>query len=202
MLISLLGATGMVGSAILTEATARGHQVAAYTRTGSAPGTKPLELGQTQELLDIINASDLTVIAVAGRDNYDAVVAAHRALIAAAPTGRLLIVGGAGALQAGDGLLLDSPDFPAEYLQEAQTFARVLADYRAADNLAWTMAAPSPLITPGVRTGQYKVALDTPAGMVVSAEDFAVAVVDEAENPQHTGRRFTVASADEAAAQG
>ena len=43
---------------------------------------------------------------------------------------------------------------------------------------------------------------DTPAGGFVSAEDFAVALIDEAVAPKHMRERFTVASQDEEAAQG
>lgn len=201
MNIAVIGAAGMVGSAIVAEAKDRGHQVTSYTRSGSA-GTLALDLANTAALVEVINSSEATVISVASRDDYSAAIAAHRALIAAAPTGRFLIVGGAGALNAGEGLLLDSPDFPEEYLTEAKTFAAVLDDYRAASDLNWTMLAPSPMIAPGARTGDYRTELDVPAGMFVSTQDFAVAAIDELEKTAHVGTRFTVASADEAAAQG
>ena len=201
MNIAVIGAAGMVGSAIVAEAKDRGHQVTSYTRSGSA-GTLALDLANTAALVEVINSSEATVISVASRDDYSAAIAAHRALIAAAPTGRFLIVGGAGALNAGEGLLLDSPDFPEEYLTEAKTFAAVLDDYRAASDLTWTMLAPSSMIAPGARTGNYRTELDVPAGMFVSTQDFAVAAIDEIENPAYIGTRFTVASADEAAAQG
>lgn len=201
MNISVIGAAGMVGSAIVAEAEDRGHQVTSYTRSGSA-GTSALDLANTEALVEVINSSEATVISVASRDDYSAAIAAHRALIAAAPTGRFLVVGGAGALQAGDIKLFETPDFPEEYLPEAKTFAAVLEDYRVASGLNWTMLAPSPMIAPGARTGDYRTELDVPAGMFVSTQDFAVAAIDELENPAHAGTRFTVASADEAAAQG
>lgn len=54
--------------------------------------------------------------------------------------------------------------------------------------------APSPVIAPGKRTGEYMTADDVPAGEGVSTQDFAVALIDEAENPTHRQARFTVAS--------
>lgn len=201
MNISVIGAAGMVGVEVVAEARARGHEVTAYTRSGSQ-GSQALSLDNTKDVVGVINTSDVTVISVASRDNYAAAIDAHRALIAAKPTGRVLVVGGAGALQVGEGLLLDAPGFPDEYKPEAQTFAQVLEDYRASEGLDWTIIAPSPAIEPGARTGSYLEALDTPAGGFVSTQDFAVAILDEAENPKHKGERFTVASADEAAAQG
>ena len=105
------------------------------------------------------------------------------------------IVGGAGALQAdAQTRLKDTPDFPEQFRTEAQTFSDVLDLYRASEGLHWSMLAPAPMIAPGQRTGSYRTELDVPAGESISAEDFAVALVDEAESDAHAGRRFTVAN--------
>ena len=205
MHISVVGAAGMVGSQITAEALSRGHQVDAYTRSGRTTdltATQPLALTDTDAVAQVVNASDATVITVGGRDDYEAVVAAHERLIAARPTGRVLVVGGAGALPVGDQRLLDSPDFPAAYLPEATAFARVYDDYAASEGLNWTMIAPSPEIAPGVRTGHYVDGGNGLAGGFVSTQDFAVAALDELENPAYAGERFSVASTDEAAARG
>ncbi|MGX9899270.1 hypothetical protein ACW0JT_04070 [Arthrobacter sp. SA17] len=58
----------------------------------------------------------------------------------------------------------------------------------------WTVLAPAPLIQPGERTGEYVTALDTPAGSQISTQDFAVAMLDEIENPKHRRTRFTAAN--------
>lgn len=204
MQISVIGAAGMVGSEFVTEATACGHQVRPYTRSGRTVGemtSQALAFTNTDAVVDVINSSDVTVISVASRDDYDAVVAAHQNLIAAGPTGRILVVGGAGALKVGDQRLLDSPDFPSEYLTEAKAFAQVFDDYAASTDLKWTMIAPAPEIAPGVRTGNYATVGDNLPGGFVSTQDFAVAGLDEIENPAYSGRRFSVASAEEAAAR-
>ncbi|MDO4916784.1 MAG: hypothetical protein Q3974_04110 [Rothia sp. (in: high G+C Gram-positive bacteria)] len=79
----------------------------------------------------------------------------------------------------------------------------ILDEYRKhAGLLQWTMLAPSPVIAPGVRTGEYSSELNTVAGFFVSAEDFAVALVDESEKAEHVGERFTAGSVDAEAAQG
>ena len=195
MQIAVLGDTGMVGSRAVAEAKHRGHQVTGYSRHGE----NPLDFAETAKVVDIINNPevDLTIIAVVtGRTgSYADDVANHKALIEAAPTGRMLVVGGAGALQADDNtLLVDAPDFPEAYKAESQTFVEVHNMYEQSSGLNWTMLAPAPEIAPGERTGEYQVAKDHPAGRFISAEDFAVALIDEAENPQHTGTRFTVAN--------
>ena len=45
------------------------------------------------------------------------------------------------------------------------------------------------------RTGSYVEGTDQPAGSEISVDDFAVALVDEAEKDAHRGRRWTIANA-------
>lgn len=209
MKIAIIGATGMVGSRATREAAERGYTVDAYSRSGKAPEgvlnvqAASLDFNNTQAVIDVINTHDVTLIAVSGRDNYDAVREAHHKLIEAKPQGRFIVVGGAGALETADGTrLVDTDGFPEAYVPEARTFGAVYDDYKDhAGELDWSMIAPSPEITSGKRTGKLVSALNNPAGGFVSAEDFAVAIVDEMEHPVHPRQRFTVASADEAAAR-
>jgi putative NADH-flavin reductase len=65
---------------------------------------------------------------------------------------------------------------------------------RASSGSDWSMLSRAPAIAPGERTGAYEVGLDSPAGEAISAEDFAVAIVDELEKPAHAHARFTVAN--------
>lgn len=195
MNIAVLGATGMVGSRTVAEAENRNHNVTGYSRNGE----NTLDFADTNKIVELIDDpnTDLTIIAVvSGRTgSYDDDVANHKALITAAPTGRILVVGGAGGLLADESTrLVDTPDFPEEYKAESQAFTTILELYQNSEHLDWTMLAPAPGIQPGERTGEYTVGEDYPAGESVSAEDFAVALIDEAENPQHAGTRFTVAN--------
>ena len=134
----------------------------------------------------------------AGRGGQDPqpVIDAYRALIAAQPTARIIAVGGAGSLNADEAgtLIKDTPSFPADYYPEANAFATILQEFRNSHGVDWTVVAPSPVIAPGKRTGEYVTADDVPAGEAVSTQDFAVALIDEAENPAHRQARFTVAS--------
>ena len=189
MNIAIIGATGMVGARTAAEAISRGHQVDAYTRSGKAPeGTTAhsIDLADTAALVDIVNTHDVTIVAVPGGRGTSAqpIIDAHRALIAAAPTP-----------EDGNGnRFVDGEGFPEDYKPEAKAFAQILDEYRASEGLNWTMLSPAFEIAPGERTGKYNTALDTPAGEFISAEDFAVALIDEAEEPKHAGRRFTVAN--------
>ena len=139
MRITVIGGTGMVGSATVTEAASRGHEVISASRSArhaeGATQDVSLTLTDTQAVVDLINSSDATVIAVsAGRgESAQPVINAHRALIAAAPAGRFVVVGGAGSLLTPDGArLVDSPDFPEEYKPEALAFSEILDLYREA----------------------------------------------------------------------
>ena len=202
--ILVIGSTGMVGSRIVNEAVRRGHTVTAASRSGKpvdgAARAIAVELGDTDAVAKLIEAleTDVTIIAVSPDrtgGSTQPLVNAHTKLIDRGVTGRVLIVGGAGSLQREDSsLLVDSPEFPEEYKAEAQAFVEILNLYRNSD-LTWTMLSPSPAIAPGERTGNITLGTDSPVGGAVSAENFAVAMIDEVENPQHVGTRFTVADA-------
>lgn len=203
MKINVIGATGMVGTQAVAEAAARGHEVVAYSRSGNAvegaAQAAALDMADTARIVEAINGADATIIAVsAGRGGQDPqpVIDAYRALIAAQPAARIIAVGGAGSLNADEAgtLIKDTPSFPADYYPEANAFATILQEFRNSHGVDWTVVAPSPVIAPGKRTGEYVTADDVPAGEGVSVEDFAVALIDEAENPTHRQARFTVAS--------
>ena len=203
MKIAVIGGTGMVGSATVTEAADRGHDVVSASRSSrhaeGAAQDVSLTLADTRAVVDLVNSSDATVIAVsAGRgESAQPVIDAHRALIAAAPTGRLIIVGGAGSLLTPDGTrLVDSPGFPEEYKAEALAFSEVLDLYREAGGaLSWTLLSPAPGFTDRPRTGSYVEGTDEPVGSEISVADFAVALVDEAEKDTHRSHRWTIANA-------
>jgi uncharacterized protein len=63
--------------------------------------------------------------------------------------------------------------------------------------LDWIFVAPSVTIAPGERTGKFRVGKDHvlygPDGVSkISLEDYAMALVDELERPQHHRERITI----------
>ncbi|CAB4929169.1 unannotated protein [freshwater metagenome] len=194
MKIALFGATGMVGSRIAAEATARGHEVTALSRSTGG------DLADADAVHTAAQSHDVVVSATGPSrtdESHEPWLAAVSTLIEQAGEARVLFVGGAGSLLTPDGTrLLDTDGFPEEYKAEATSGAAALDLFRAApDSLDWTFVSPAPVIAPGERTGSYATALDTPAGDFISAEDYAVALVDEIEQPQHRRQRFTAATA-------
>lgn len=108
---------------------------------------------------------------------------------------RLIVVGGAGSLLVDGTRLVDLPDFPELYRAEALIVAEALDYVRGlGDGVDRMFFSPAPMIAPGERTGSYKVGADSPVGDSVSAEDFAVALIEEIEKPAHRRKRFTVAN--------
>ena len=194
MKIALFGATGMVGSRIAAEATARGHQVTSLSRSTGG------DLADATAVRAAAADHDVLVSATGPSrtgDPHQPWLDAVSTLIANAGDARVLFVGGAGSLLTPDGTrLLDADGFPPEYLGEATTGAAALDLFRAApERVDWTFVSPAPVIAPGERTGSYTSSLDTPAGDFISAEDYAVALVDEIEDPKHRRQRFTAATA-------
>lgn len=203
MRIAVYGATGMIGRDIVGEAVSRGHQVTAISRT---PGqfeapvvTAAGDAIDVEKVAAVASAHDVVVSAM-GPSRVDEQEAHEwpKRLAgfanAVAPC-RLFVVGGAGTLIVGPGMRhLDSPHFLEEYRDEAEaTAAGFYALLALPENISWTCVSPPFVIEPGQRTGNYKSGLDAPVGDSISTQDFAVAVVDELENPQHKRQRFTVA---------
>jgi uncharacterized protein len=203
MKIALYGAGGTIGSRIAAEALSRGHEVTGITRSGTVPeGVRPRvgDLADARDVATVATEHDVVVSATGPSrtgGSHDEWLAAVRTLLGSVGSTRVVFVGGAGSLVTADGTrLLDSPGFPAEYLPEARTGAAALDAFRAAsDEVDWTFFSPAPVIAPGERTGRYTLGQESPVGDAISAEDYAVALVDELERPRHRRARFTAAAA-------
>ncbi|MDU0349376.1 NAD(P)-dependent oxidoreductase [Actinomyces sp. MRS3W] len=204
MNITVIGGTGNTGSAVVAEAARRGHTVTSASRSGrhaeGATTDVAVDLADTAAIVDLVNAADATILTVSPDRTGGPVqptVDAFTALIAARPSGRLVVVGGAGSLLDADGnRLVDSPEFPDVAKPEALAFGEILEAFRAAgDELAWTFVSPAPAYPSEQSTGAYTVGKDNPVGADLSPADLAIALVDEAERDAHRGERFAVASA-------
>ncbi|WP_137974153.1 NAD(P)-dependent oxidoreductase [Pseudomonas sp. F(2018)] len=212
MKIALIGATGYVGTALLGEALNRGHRVTALVR-------HPEKLAQHANLdAQQANVHDVAALAEQLRghdvvlsafnpgwglaDIREQFIAGSKAITAAskaAGVNRLLVVGGAGSLYVAPGQqLIDTPNFPAEYKEGAEGARQALNLLRDEQELQWTFLSPAALLQPGPRTGQFRIGgeqllMDGDAPAHISVADLAVALLDEAEQPQHIRQRFTVA---------
>jgi len=93
--------------------------------------------------------------------------------------------------------LVDTPSFPAAWKPIALAHREALSILKGS-SLEWSALSPAALIGPGERTGKFRLGdtalvVDEKGDSRISAEDYAVALVDELEKPQHVRRQFTVA---------
>lgn len=201
----MYGGRGMIGSRICSESVARGHAVSSITRT-PAPDQVPGVVARTGDAADgddvaMVAAQHDVVVSAIGPSRTggrpERFLEAIQTLVENVGPRRLIVVGGAGSLQIAPGLrLMDTPEFPMSAKVEAQAQAAALDLLRDSQNLAdWVYVSPAPGIAPGQRTGQYLLGADTVVGDFISAEDFAVAVVDEIDRPRYKRSRFAVAGA-------
>ncbi|BDA86667.1 3-beta hydroxysteroid dehydrogenase [Aureimonas sp. SA4125] len=200
MNLALIGATGNVGAPILDELLQRGHTVTAIVRRPEKVLSAPGVVARQGDVLDQEGLAPL----LAG---HDAVISAVpfavsdpvRLIDAVRASGvrRYLVVGGAGSLEVAPGVqLLDSPDFPAQYKEEATAGAAFLDRLRGEAEIDWTFLSPSAMFVPGERTGHFRLGRDAllthAQGSSISYQDYAIALVDEVERPAHSRQRFTV----------
>ena len=201
MKVAIIGASGNIGSQILAEATARGHTVTAIARNvdkiAPRPGASPArgDLADGDALANTLRGHDAVISSVRFR-----MFKPEHLIDAVTKSGvkRLIVVGGAGTLEVRPGVaLLDTPEFPAAAKEEAQAGRIAFNALRGASELEWTFLSPSAVIAPGERTGKFRLGQDqllvsSDGKSRISIPDFAIALVDELETPQHIRKRFTV----------
>jgi putative NADH-flavin reductase len=210
MKVVLFGATGMIGSRIATEASARGHQVLAVSRSGQSPvpgvTATAADASDPVKVTELVAGADVVASACVpprdGTEPREPFLALNRALVEgvrAVGVRRLVVVGGAGSLEVAPGqTVLDQPGFPEAVLAEALAHRDALDFYRTLDDLDWTYVSPAADIAPGPRTGHFRLGgdrllTDEHGNSRISAEDYAIAFVDELETPAHPRARMSVA---------
>lgn len=200
--VVVFGATGYVGSRIVTELLATGHHVVAVARNA--------ESLKSREGLTVVQGS-VTDAAVVGRavEGADVIVSALPAftdeitlpsaldtlLAAAARVGaRVGVVGGATTLRVSEGgpTVAEVGEFPAEFQGILKAHADALNTLEASDDsIDWfyfTPAAEFGPQNPGTRTGKYRVGntvllTDENGSSQISGDDFAIAFADEITSP-------------------
>lgn len=211
--VTLIGASGFVGTAILNELLARGHRVTAVVRNPGKIGIKSPSLTVVQA--DVTDTSAL-VAACKGRDavisaynpgwtnpniyeetlhNYPLILEAVRQ----SGVRRLLCVGGAGTLFCAPGLrVVDSGAIPDAIMGGVRSLGEFyLNTLMNEKEIDWIFFSPAGTLEPGKRTGKFRLGkddliVDENGNSHISVEDYAVAMVDELENPKHHYERFTI----------
>lgn len=218
--IVVYGATGKVGTHVVTEALQRGHRVLAVSRNPSRIEPQhPSLFALRGDLLDkesvrtIVTGKDVVILSVRGVIGDSATpesalqfIAAEMLVDVLSPMGdaapRLIHVGGSGALEEEPGVLyaekLPRILLPKDF--EVEILGQILAldFYRKVDDVNWTYVTAPKNFTNGPRTGVFRIggsrALEDRLGRTrVSRADFAVALIDEAEQAMYPRQQISVA---------
>ncbi|HEY4711867.1 MAG TPA: NAD(P)-dependent oxidoreductase [Dehalococcoidia bacterium] len=212
MRIAIIGASGNIGSFIRNEALARGHVVTAIVRhpekiTVRNPRFTVVKADILKDKVEkLVKGHDAVISAYNpgwnNPDIYNEQIKGAKAIIEGVKKSgikRLLVVGGAGSLEVAPGVqLLDTVTFPENIKSGVLATREVLYMLRKERELEWTFLSPPSSIAPGERTGHYRVGKDQllknkEGESKISTQDYAVAMLDELEHPQHIRERFTVA---------
>jgi putative NADH-flavin reductase len=215
MKVAVIG-NGYTGEAIIAEALARGHDVTVLARSPEKVAPRARLTVIRTDIHDVAAAAQALrghdslinawspgrgVVAV---DIFEQFVAGYRAIIAAAKQAgvkRFLTVGGAASLKTRAGIeFLDSDEFPAIFEPNRDGIRGTREQYyllKREPGLDWVFLAPSVMLLPGERTGKYRVGTDhvlydSDGVSRISLPDYAKAMIDELEEPQHHRERFTV----------
>ena len=209
MKLALFGIGGMLGSRIAQEALNRGHHITALVRdihrvsiTHEQLTPIPGNVLDPSNVATVVSGHDAALSAIGPAKDQEPqmlVQVAYSLIEGLKRTGvkRLVVIGGAGSLEVKPGLqLVDTPGFPAAYLPLARAHRDAFNVYRASD-LDWTSISPARDIEPGQRTGKFRIGTDQlltdeMGESRISAEDYAVAFIDEVEKPRSVRKRMGV----------
>lgn len=211
--VVLIGASGFVGTAILNELLSRGHKVTAVVRnpkkinvTNSNLEIVKTDVSDTNVMVEICKGKDAIISAYnpgwANPDIYEETLRNYPLILEAAKRSgakRLLCVGGAGTLFCAPGLrVVDSGAIPDAIMGGVKSlgefYLNTLMNEKAID---WIFFSPAGTLESGKRTGKFRLGkddliVDKNGNSHISVEDYAVAMVDELENPKHHYERFTI----------
>ena len=172
--VVLIGASGFVGSALLNETLNRGFEVTAVVR-------HPEKIKIENESLKVTKAD------VSSLEEVYEVCKGSDAVISA------------GSLFIAPGLrLMDSGEVPENLLPGVKALGEFYLKFLTKEKeVDWVFFSPAADMRPGVRTGRYRLGkddmiVDIVGNSHISVEDYAAAMIDELEHPQHHQERFTI----------
>jgi uncharacterized protein len=200
MKVAHVGGTGKIGSKIVEELLRRGHSVTVISRhpaTGTSASVRsvPGDILSPATLAEALTGHEAVI------SSAPFIPASSAGLLEAVRKSgvkRYIVVGGAGTLEVAPGKLLkDSGVIPAEWMPAVNEAATLLELLRVEKTLEWTFFSPAALIGPGERTGKFRLGRDqlisdAQGKSSISYDDYAIALVDELERPQHVRARFTI----------
>lgn len=209
MKIAIIGATGKAGKLIMEEALQRGLDVTAIVRNKSKLSNSSVKVIE-KDLFDL-KKEDLkdfdTVVSAFGAWEEKELskhgeVMNHLCDILADTNIRLMVVGGAASLFVNHSMMLiDSPDFPKDWINLAKNSNKAFEILKATKNVLWTYISPSAdFQADGKKTGEYRIGdkdelcFNSKGESMISYADYAIGFVDEIENKKYLNQQITFCS--------
>ena len=209
MKIAIIGATGKAGKLIMEEALQRGLDVTAIVRNKSKLSNSSVKVIE-KDLFDLkkeyLKDFDTVVSAFGAWEEKElpkhAEVMNHLCDILADTNIRLMVVGGAASLFVNHSMMLiDSPDFPKDWINLAKNSNKAFEILKATKNVLWTYISPSAdFQADGKKTGEYRIGdkdelcFNSKGESMISYADYAIGFVDEIENKKFLNKRITLVS--------
>lgn len=209
MKIAIIGATGKAGKLIMEEALKRGLDVTAIVRNKSKLSNSSVKVIE-KDLFDLkkedLKDFDTVVSAFGAWEEKElpkhAEVMNHLCDIFANTNIRLMVVGGAASLFVNHSMMLiDSPDFPKDWINLAKNSNKAFEILKATKNVLWTYISPSAdFQADGKKTGEYRIGdkdelcFNSKGESMISYADYAIGFVDEIENKKFLNKRITLVS--------
>lgn len=206
MKVAVICANGKAGKLIVKEAVERGIDVTAVVRGDNATAAKKVLKKDLFDLTDAdVKVFDVVIDAFGAWTEdtlpQHSTSLKHLCDILSGTDTRLLIVGGAGSLYVNPEhtvCVSDGPDFPDVFKPLAAAMAKALGELRERKDVRWTYISPAgDFQADGERTGEYilggeELTLNSRGESIISYADYAIAMVDEAENGDHIQERISV----------
>lgn len=209
MKIAIIGATGKAGKLIMEEALKRDLDVTAIVRNKSKLSNSKVKVIE-KDLFDLkkddLKDFDTVVSAFGAWEEKElpkhAEVMNHLCDILADTNIRLMVVGGAASLFVNHSMMLiDSPDFPKDWINLAKNSNKAFEILKATKNVLWTYISPSAdFQADGKKTGEYRIGdkdelcFNSKGESMISYADYAIGFVDEIENKKFLNKRITLVS--------
>ena len=194
---------------IMEEALKRGLDVTAIVRNKSKLSNPSVKLIE-KDLFDLkkedLKDFDTVVSAFGAWEEKElpkhAEVMNHLCDILADTNIRLMVVGGAASLFVNHSMMLiDSPDFPKDWINLAKNSNKAFEILKATKNVLWTYISPSAdFQADGKKTGEYRIGdkdelcFNSKGESTISYADYAIGFVDEIENKKFLNKRITLVS--------
>lgn len=208
MNIAIIGASGRQGTALLKEAMRRGHDVTAIVRDESRLKAQPSSVLE-KDILSLTTKDlawfDVVIDAFGVFDKnmlyLHSTTLKHLAGILHDSVTRLLVVGGASSLYVDKSKhirLLDSLGIAEDNTSVPGAMALAFDKLKTVDDVNWTYLSPPQDFSPDIEnTGNYKTGhnyllFNSEGKSEISYDDYAIAMIDEAEDAAHVKQRFTV----------